>query len=496
MVHMGNHPKKRSTPTKSDEHYKTLIIQASDAFVISDSDGNILETNDTASGMFGYTCEDFAAMSIRDLYAGEELQERPFQYEDLLRNKVIRTERTIVCKNGGRVPVEVTVKLLSDGRFMAILRDISERREVEGRLRSALEQYDLLARATSDTTWDWDIVRNSVVYNSGLRNTFGYDLREVADAQRWIEGTIHPEDLVRVRDAFHEICEARISHLQIEYRFRCADGRYKFIYNRCYLMYDGAHRPVRMIGAMQDVTQAREEEKRMAKAILDAQEKERLHLGEELHDNINQILAFARLALETVDEYFPNEPRLSALGEEDRRDLIRVRELIGESVEGIGLAINEIRKLSHHLAPAAISDARLKDVLADLLHRANVQNRYVIEFRFDDKVDCIADDNLIINLFRIAQEQLKNIVKHAEARRIIMDVAAHEEGIRLSIHDDGRGFDPRMAIKGIGLNNIKKRIESLSGKFILNSAPGKGCTITADFPMRNQGPANNGQMTA
>ncbi|HVU83239.1 MAG TPA: PAS domain S-box protein, partial [Puia sp.] len=452
----------------SEEKYRILIEEASDAIVISDVDGDILETNDSAAEMLGFDKDQLVGMNIRELYLNTELKDRPFQYKELFEKKVVRTERIIVCRDGSEVPVEVMVKRISDGRFMAIIRDITERRKVENELKAAIEKYDILAKATSDTIWDWDLHRNTKVYNGGIRTVFGYDVHEVGNADGWIMDKLHPEDLEYVREAFLHAISNKKQNLQLEYRFRCSDGSYKYVYDRSFVIYGSDHKPARIIGAMQDITLSREEDKRIATAIIDAQEKERLHLGRELHDNVNQILACAHLTLEAARDYIA--------------DTDKTGELIACTKGTIELAIEEIRKLSHHLAPAAIEEACLKNIIEQLLGQINIQKKYSIEFEFDDQLLQLRDDRIIVNLYRIIQEQLKNIVKYADASRISVVLLIRDELIHLRIEDNGRGFDPRVAGKGIGLNNIRKRIESLSGKFILRSAPGNGCVIMAELP--------------
>lgn len=452
---------------RSEEKYKALIEQASDAILISDADGLILETNCTSWKLFKFPKEELESMNISQLYLAKELRERPFQYRELFEKKVVRSQRTVVCKDGSHVPVEATVKRLSDGRFMAILRDNSERIRTEGELKAAIEKYEFVARATSDTIWDWDINRNIKTYNGGIRTVFGYDVQEVGNAYQWIIDKIHPEDLQRVRDAFLRVIDKKTETLQLEYRFRCADGTYKHVFDRSFVIYGTDHNPARVIGTMQDITKTRMDEKRIEKAVLDAQEKERLHLGRELHDNVNQILASGNMTLKASIEYLP--------------DISKVTELIEAGTRSIDLAMEEIRKLSHELAPAGIEDSSLKDIVSELLHRVNIQEKYVIEFEFDESLYCLMDEGIIINIYRILQEQLKNITKYAEAKHITIVLGARDRMIYLKISDDGRGFDPRTVVRGIGLNNIKKRIDSLSGKFILKSAPGMGCTIIAEF---------------
>jgi two-component system sensor histidine kinase UhpB len=461
--------KMESDLKESEKKYRTLIEEASDAIFISDLSGKILEVNHSATKLIGFSLEELQKMNVRQIYSEEELLRKPLFYKELFENQRICTDRDLLHRNGNLIPVEITVKLLSDGRFMAIIRDVSERQKAEEQTRAAVERYDILAEATSDTIWDWDIVNDRKLYNSGLKKMFGYDLYEVKYVFDWLNRQIHPDDLIFVKAAFQEACEKNKQTIQMEYRFRCADGSYKNIFDRAFVIYDADQKPIRMIGSMQDVTHIKEEEKRIAKVIIDAQEQERRFIGQELHDNVNQILAGAQLTLSIAKQYCT--------------DTSKARELINTGRGHIEQAITEIRKLSHELAPVVFDESSLKEIFSQLLNSINVEEKFDIYFEFDEMIDTAADENIQVNLYRILQEQIKNIVKYSGAERISVVLKLNNGNIKFRISDNGRGFDMDHLKKGIGLNNIRKRVEALSGKFLLNSSPGKGCEIMAEIPV-------------
>jgi signal transduction histidine kinase len=227
-----------------------------------------------------------------------------------------------------------------------------------------------------------------------------------------------------------------------------------------------------MIGAMQDVTYTQEEQKRIAKAIIDAQELERRYIGQELHDNVNQILAASRLTLSVAKNIGPTNDRVKAL--------------IETSTGYIYEAIEELRKLSHRLAPATFDDMSLKEKFEDLLLSINPDNRYQITLQFDEIKEEYSSD-IWINLYRILQEQIKNIISYSEADSIEISVMSSGNVIVMRIFDNGKGFDTKTSKNGIGLSNIRNRIDSFCGKFILNSAPGKGCEMIVEIPQRIPG---------
>jgi len=352
---------------------------------------------------------------------------------------------------------------------MAIARDISERKKAEIKTAKAVERYDILAEATSDTIWDWDIVHNSMLFNSKITKMFGYGITEVDDVKQWRQENIHPEDLPIVMDAYYKSIENNSDTIQLEYRFRCAGGGYKHIYDRAFVVYNGTHKePVRMIGAMQDVTYAKEEEKKIAKAIIDAQEQERRFIGQELHDNVNQLLASSLLTIGEIKHYRNNEDK--------------IEEYVEITKSHIHAALNEIRKLSHELVPATFDGATLKDIFESLLQEINIKNQFVINFQFDEKINALVCADLQINLYRILQEQVRNILTYANAKAINLTVCCKGDVVIMRTVDNGIGFDSKKVKAGIGLNNMNRRVESFGGIFSIKSQPGKGCEIIIEIP--------------
>lgn len=153
-----------------------------------------------------------------------------------------------------------------DGRCIRLygsIQDIHNQRQAQERLSESLEQYDIVAKATSDTIWDLDLEKDVIQYNRNIYNMFGYKKSEVKGTGRWWRSKIHPEDWQETTNAIDEAVQRCTDRFQLEYRFQCADGRYKYIYDRAFLVTDENGKPTRMIGAMQDVTSSKEEEERL-----------------------------------------------------------------------------------------------------------------------------------------------------------------------------------------------------------------------------------------
>jgi PAS domain S-box-containing protein len=207
-------------------------------------------------------------------------------------------------------------------------------------------------------------------------------------------------------------------------------------------------------------------ERQLTKAMVDGQEKERLEIGKELHDNIGQQLTtiklFLDLAKTTADD--------------------NTLEMINLASKGVSDVINDTRALSRSLVPSSINDLGLIDSIQDLLDTIRQSNALTVTFcnaTFEE--DSLSVDQKI-GFFRIIQEQLNNILKHSEASLVHIKLSNESNNTNLLVADDGKGFNMNIQRKGIGLNNIRNRAELMGGIAIISSEEGKGCTVNVSIP--------------
>lgn len=225
-------------------------------------------------------------------------------------------------------------------------------------------------------------------------------------------------------------------------------------------------RAARAVAAI-DITERKLTESRVTQAIIKAQEDERYEIGCELHDNVCQILAGSML-------------NLSILSPKDEAE----KELLARGVSYIKLASDEIRNLSHRLAPAFFDDDDLETSFNQLLSSFNLQQRFDIDLEFSNEFqDAAIARELQLNLYRILQEQLNNIVKHSAADTITVSVGVKDKMLTMEITDNGRGFNTTDHKPGIGFANIKRRVDLFSGKFTVSSSPGAGCKVRVAIPI-------------
>jgi PAS domain-containing protein len=114
--------------------------------------------------------------------------------------------------------------------------DITVRKNAETRMQTAIERYDILAQATSDTIWDWDIENDRMLYNEGINTVFGYKVSEIENVVEWWNQKVHPDDLKKIMEPLDDIFENGLEKFQLNYRFCAADGSYKHVFDRAFVI--------------------------------------------------------------------------------------------------------------------------------------------------------------------------------------------------------------------------------------------------------------------
>jgi PAS domain S-box-containing protein len=217
-------------------------------------------------------------------------------------------------------------------------------------------------------------------------------------------------------------------------------------------------------------------QKQITEAVILAQEKERTEIGKELHDNVNQILGASNLYLN------------SAMTDEQMR-----QELLERSMQLVSNAINEIRKISKSLITPGLREIGLIESIGDIIDDLKLaKDKMVIDLDLQNISEEQIEDRRKLTLFRIVQEQLNNIVKHAHATRVLIRLSVERDHLVLTVADNGVGFDVSRHRKGVGITNIISRAELFSGKVEVQSSPGEGCTLTVSLPRTDpEGPSRS-----
>jgi len=198
-------------------------------------------------------------------------------------------------------------------------------------------------------------------------------------------------------------------------------------------------------------------------ATLAAQERERTYIGEELHDNINQILTSVKLYIST------------AISQPEMRD-----DLLDRAHSHLTLVMEEIRKLSKKLISPGMKTGGLSELLRNVIDDITLASPVIFN------VDINLDENLLkeeqkIAVYRIIQEQINNILKHSQATEVSIQLYMNDEKLTIITTDNGRGFDFAEIRNGIGITNMISRAEMFNGIVEIDTAPGKGCCIKTEL---------------
>lgn len=355
--------------------------------------------------------------------------------------------------------------------------DITESKKTEEELKRSNERFYHVAKVTSDAIWDVDLSTNKIYRSGAFRRLSGYASEQIDSNLNWWFYKVHPEDRERVKNKLNQHIEKGMERWDDEYRFECADGSYKSLFDSGIIIYK-AGKPVRILGAIKDLTEQRRLEKQLmdeqvqrhkaiTQATIAAQEQEKTNISRELHDNVNQILMSAKLFMDTAKRI----PEQSS-------------ELLDKAIEYQLLALQEIRKLSKSLSTSNVKTVGIKESIGDIVNNMKLLQQLDVQLIFNERVEDKLSDDQKLMLFRVIQEQTNNIIKYAEARSVQIMINETNNMVRLVISDDGVGFDTsNKNTKGIGFINIISRADVYNGKVNIVSSPGHGCTLEICFPI-------------
>lgn len=364
-------------------------------------------------------------------------------------------------------------------RMIGTHTDITDVVDKETKLRQFNERFNYIMKATNEMLWEWDLENNRIFRSDdGLRRVYGIsDNHIIEEIDQWLL-RVHPDDAGKTVSILKAIRKAAHNDtFELEYRFRRDDGEYNHIYDRGIAIENEEGKLVRIIGSAQDISERKRLEKELLnaeleyqrlihQATIDSQEKERAEIGKELHDNINQVLTTTKLYLD-----------LALSNTEIREDLI------GKSLKNINGVIKEIRHLSRSLMDPSIGDLGLLASLYDLVENIHLTKKVEIQLTADEAIEDFLDANQKLALFRIFQESLNNVLRHARATRVTINLSLNSDQLHAQISDNGIGFQPENARKGAGLKNIQNRIYLINGTLQISSKPGEGCSLFIQFPI-------------
>jgi PAS domain S-box-containing protein len=343
------------------------------------------------------------------------------------------------------------------------------------------ELYRFVTEVTNDCLWEWTFKNKEFFWiDGGHKRVFGYDVVNATISQSFWESCIHPDDRVRVLAKLNDVIKEKNSNVwEDEYRFLRANGEYAFVHDKGHLIEGVDKGYSRMIGATRDITsrisaenklieERSSHQKKITDAVLTAQENERASIGKELHDNLSQILSVTKMYVQ-----------MAKMSEKNREGYL-------DKASGFIMdVIEDIRKISKALIIPEVNVIGLFDNIRVLLSDIELIRPIKITFNTNGINEIELNEKLKINIFRIIQEQLNNIMKHSIASIANIKLAIQDNKIILFISDNGLGCDLSKEINGVGIINIKARAELLGGDVSIVSELGGGYKLNVTLPFIN-----------
>lgn len=461
------------------EKLSFIARETNNVVIITNPAGEIVWVNEAFTSLTEFEFEEVIGKKPGSFLQGEETSLAVVRY---MRSKLKNAE-PFECDilNYSKSGKKYWLRIQSQPRFdeagnlkyfFAIETDITKEKEAEKVLKTSEERYRYLFDHNPASIIIWDMETLQILEtNETAVALYGYSRKEflgktVLDLRRteyhdklkdFATNMCRKSDLIAVKNWMHikksgeEMC-LNISSHHIQFKGRTV-----------------------ILSIATDITEKIKLEKELeqekllkhleiTKAVISAQERERQELGGELHDNVNQILAGSLLYLGLA-----------------KKELHIDHPYLTETDTLINTAIDEIRNLSHSLIPPSLHESEFLDAMKNIIESTQKSSGIIIQLQACGFDESSIPDKLKLTIYRIVQEQLNNILKHASAQNVIVHLVKDNEKTLLSIKDDGIGFDTVKKSNGVGLMNIKTRASLFNGDITIISSPGKGCELRVLF---------------
>ena len=469
---------------QSETTVRALLDSAAQAILAVDTSGNIVMANGMTESTFGYKRAELLGRSL-DILLPEETQGRHREHQKNYfanpQNRPMGLDMDVVGrrKNGITFPVEVSLSHIETptGKLaIAFVTDVTQRRHVE----EERQKFVSLADRTLEFVGMCDLeFRPFYVNRAGLR-LVGLDDLEAACRVK-VKDYFFREDLPFIFNDFLPRV-LREGHGKIEIRFRhFRTGAAIWVLYNVFGIFDGRGDHVGWATVSVDVTErkrvesnlkeSRRELRALAGRLINAEEEERKRISRELHDDLSQKLALLAFDTGSLLQTAP------APADQIQGQLRNLQTRVVQLSE-------DVRQISHRLHPSVLEDLGLAAALNELCEE--ISAREGIEALFEQHaVPGALPVDVASCLYRVAQEALHNVLKHAHANQVHLKLSGSSGGIQLTIRDTGAGFDlEKVSLRhGLGILSMKERVRLVQGEFAVHSQPGRGTEVRIFVPL-------------
>jgi len=470
---------------ESQELYRKLIHQSVEAVYMFDpGTGRILEANNAFLDFLGYTKGELFTLSVYDFVVDQRENINAYIYHILMSGATTIGERLWRCKDKTLIDVQVTAnKIFHQGKDIcfAIARDIRRQKWAEAALQESKGKLNAMLHAINDHMSMIDKDLNILWTNEAVKKTFGDDI-----IGKKCYGVYHKR-----KDPCEPYPCRTLSAFQDgklhENDCQAIDKDGKILYFHCtsnVALRDKRGKPAAVLEVSRNITEqkqaedelkaAKERLETLSRSLLETLENERRYIARELHDEIGQKLTAVRMNLETMQHSSNSQKR---------------RNSTKENITIVESLFEQVRNLSLNLRPSILDDLGLIPALRWYASRIEQEAEITIQ-HVEDFVDYRLPKEIETACFRVIQETLTNAMRHAKARQVIVELKHNENELKLSVADDGVGFDVKSAQErsalgeSFGLLGMQERVMLLGGTIKIESVQPGGTKIKACFPIR------------
>ncbi len=466
---------------ESEERYRDLVENSHELICTHDLDGTILSVNRAARELFGYELREFIGKkNIRDILAPKVRDQFSMYMQRILKEGATSGTMLVQTRSGEHRLLEYYNSLRTEGVAAPIVRgiarDITTTRRAEHALRESEERYRELFENSKDAFYVHDIDGIYTSVNRAAEKLSGYSREQIVG--KHFSEFMTPEHARHVQRQLLKKLEST-SETTYEIEMITKKGRHVPVEISSRLIFENGV-PVGVQGCVRDISErkkAQEAARNYSRRLIEAQEAERRRISRELHDQVGQILTAVKMNLHVL-RHKCTQPEILLS--------------INDNLKVIDEAVDQIRDLSVDLRPLLLDDLGLVVALRWYLER-QTRNLGIPAKFVSGSLD--EDDRFSSELetacFRIVQEGVTNIVRHARATRISVRLERVISDLILLITDDGAGFDARMlrssnGMSTLGLRGMEERAQAVGGTITIDSAPALGTEICARFPIKGE----------